>query len=361
MAKSPKLHHQIHHRIKHVAQSEQLKWHRRFIILLLLSLIGLWYTLHNYNQNLETASKNTDVHFGVTYSPYYAAELGLDPKTTFTDMLTTVGIKKVRLSAYWSKIEPQSGVYDFSDLDYYLAQAKEHNATVILAFGYKAPRWPECYQPDWLKNAPIATQRLERLKMIATVVNRYKSYSHIEAWQVENEPFFAFGECQKTSPELLANEVSLVRSISHKPVIVTDSGEYGTWITSMQLSDIFGTTLYRDAYFAPFGHLNFPIKPWYYRFKSLLVRTFFAPNNQKTIVIELQAEPWPSRPLNTVSVNEQIALFSPESFSDNIIYAKRSGFEDIYLWGVEWWYFMKDQGHPEYLQMIQKFNNSAQQ
>ncbi len=345
-------HHHVRHNIKRIAQSEELKRHRRLMIGLLIALLGLWYASHSYNQKLETISKSSPVEFGVTYSPYYAQELGLDPQKTFLDMLEKQGIKKIRMSAYWSKIEPKPDSYDFQDLDYYIEQAAIHNASIILAIGYKAPRWPECYQPDWLLTSSAATQKLERLKMLASVVEHYKHAPQIVAWQVENEPFLAFGECQITSKELLKEEVTLVRSLSNKPIMVTDSGEYGTWITPMQLSDIFGTTLYRSAYFAPFGHLNYPIKPWFYRLKSALVRTLFAPHNQKTVVIELQTEPWPTKPLSQVPLAEQLELFPLESFSDNIIYAKRSGFDEIYLWGVEWWYYLKENGHPEYLESL---------
>jgi hypothetical protein len=32
----------------------------------------------------------------------------------------------------------------------------------------------------------------------------------------------------------------------------------------------------------------------------------------------------------------------------NIEFAKKSGLKTHYLWGAEWWYWMKQNGHPEF-------------
>jgi hypothetical protein len=35
-------------------------------------------------------------------------------------------------------------------------------------------------------------------------------------------------------------------------------------------------------------------------------------------------------------------------FNEVLEFAKGTGFSDQYLWGAEWWYWMKGQEHPEY-------------
>ena len=35
-------------------------------------------------------------------------------------------------------------------------------------------------------------------------------------------------------------------------------------------------------------------------------------------------------------------------FNDILEYARATRFEEQYLWGVEWWYYMKENGHPEF-------------
>ena len=153
-----------------------------------------------------------------------------------------------------------------------------------------------------------------------------------------------FGVCDIPDEKFLSYEVELVRSLSKKKVIVTDSGELGFWITPMRLSDIFGTTLYRKVYNKFLGYTSYPVLPYLYNVKSMLA------GGKKTIIAELQAEPWsPDNSLALTDVEKQTEIFSVNDFKDNVSYAKDTGFEEDYLWGVEWWYFMAQNGYPEYL------------
>ena len=61
--------------------------------------------------------------FGATYSKEYAQSLGLDWKKAYTAVLDDLGIRLLRIPAYWDEIEPRPGQYDFSDVDWQLAEA----------------------------------------------------------------------------------------------------------------------------------------------------------------------------------------------------------------------------------------------
>jgi len=37
-----------------------------------------------------------------------------------------------------------------------------------------------------------------------------------------------------------------------------------------------------------------------------------------------------------------------DKFDEIIDFAKKTGFDEQYLWGAEWWYWMKTQGNDEY-------------
>ena len=39
--------------------------------------------------------------------------------------------------------------------------------------------------------------------------------------------------------------------------------------------------------------------------------------------------------------------FNLKRFRDNIDYVQRAGFDEVYLWGVEYWYYLKELGHLE--------------
>ncbi|MDP3758375.1 MAG: beta-galactosidase, partial [Candidatus Daviesbacteria bacterium] len=207
-----------------------------------------------------------------------------------------------------------------------------------------------CHIPSWAKNLTVSERKQKVLQFVQKVAERYQSHSAVWAWQIENEPLLgSFGEgCDAPDKNFLKEEVKLVRSLSNKTIIMTDSGELGFWVTSMQLSDIFGTTLYRYVYTKLLGYVTYPLMPYFYNVKSGLIRNLFAPKNQKTIIVELQAEPWLANG-KFVSADLQEKLFTLEDFKNYVNFSRKTGFDEAYLWGVEWWYFMAANGHPEYL------------
>lgn len=291
------------------------------------------------------------ITYGVTFSSRYARYLNLDWEKTYIQMLDDLKVKNLRIPSYWDILQPQPQVYDFSETDYLLNEAGKRDAKVILVVGARQPRWPECHIPAWAKSLSVGDRQQRILQFIQKTVERYKNHPAVWAWQVENEPFLPFfGEgCDPIDEGFLRTEVNLVRSISHKTIIVSDSGELGSWIVPMQISDIFGTTLYRDVYNPVMGYFSYPVLPYLYNIKSQIGR-IFAPGNLKTIIIELQTEPWLS-PENSKKGTplRQTEIFSLGNFNSNIAYAKKTGFDEVYLWGLEWWYFMAQQGYPQYL------------
>ena len=70
--------------------------------------------------------------------------------------------------------------------------------------------------------------------------------------------------------------------------------------------------------------------------------------NKPSVVIELQSEPWVPRPLVDVPIDEQLTRFDINKMNEMIRYPYLSGFDSGYLWGAEWWYWMKvKQDKPE--------------
>lgn len=297
----------------------------------------------------------SQIKFGVTFSPVYAKYLNLDWQKTYIRMLDDLRVRSLRIPSYWNILEPEHSKYDFSDTDYMLNEASKRGAKVILVLGAKQPRWPECHVPAWAKSLKLQDRQQRILEFIGKTVERYKDYPAVWAWQIENEPLLSFGDgCDIPDKNFLKKELELVRSLSDKVVIMTDSGELGFWVTSMQLSDIFGTTLYRQVYDKSLGYITYPLPPFFYSIKSSLVRNIFAKSNKKTIIVELQAEPWLAGGFLR-SPDEQRKLFTTEDFKNYVSFAQKVGFDEAYLWGVEWWYFMAQQGYLEYLDYARMF------
>lgn len=311
----------------------------KVMLITLLALVLFVGTVFLYF-NLPGPAPREDVHLGLTFSSRYAADLGLDWRETYRALLDEVGVKKLRLPAYWDLIEPEEGKYDYADLDWQLSQAKERGATVILTVGIKVPRWPECHIPHWAKD-DVAVRQAGLLRFIRQTVTRYRDDSAIVKWQVENEPFLSFGICPPLDVAFLEQEIALVKKLDpSRPVLLTDSGELSVWYRAAARGDEFGTTLYRDIYSKHVGgYFRYPIGPNFFRAKELLVRLLT--HQKHFMVIELQAEPWASGWVANVSLEEQFRTMNETKLEENVTYARRVGFQDIYLWGGEWWYWLK--------------------
>ncbi|MDO8570598.1 MAG: hypothetical protein Q7R97_03360 [Candidatus Daviesbacteria bacterium] len=331
-----------HHLSKLYYQHEHLK------ILLFLLLLLLVIILIIFNSRLDQINLAKPVTFGLSYSPSYATALGLDPKKTYQEILKDLNVKNIRLAANWNEINPGDNEYDFTDLDYYISEAGKNNVNVTLVIGYKLFRWPECRAPGWLPLDNTQYREDKQLEMIKEVVEYYEDNPTVKVWQVENEPFLKFGICPGADRNFVKKEVATVKAMSAKPILMTDSGELTSWITPMKLGDYFGTTLYRTVQDKFIGRFDYPLKPWFYRLKAKIVKNLFAPNNQKLLITELQEEPWTTKFIAETPVAQQIKDFPLQTMKDNIIFAKKVGFPDIYLWGVEWWYWIKTKGYPEY-------------
>lgn len=311
--------------------------------------LGLGLYIVAFSDTIKKEEKS--YFFGVTFSPRYAQSLGLDPKAVYSGILDEIGVKRLRLPLYWDEIEKNKDEPDQNYMRYYLDEAQKRGIEVILVLGYKQPRWPECFTPSWAEK--LSDQEFESaiLNLVSKEVEAYKDYSQVKYWQVENEPTLKhFGQnCKSLGKDFLKKEVERVKSLDERPIIITGSGELDTWVVPVSLSDVFGTTLYRKVYNDIFGFTTYPLPPSFYNIKSKIIKKFFAPGNQKTIIIELQTEPWsPKNNLSQQHIEEQIKVFSLKDFKENLDFAKKTGFDDIYLWGGEWWYFMKEKGYPEY-------------
>jgi hypothetical protein len=64
-------------------------------------------------------------------------------------------------------------------------------------------------------------------------------------------------------------------------------------------------------------------------------------NQENAIVIELQGEPWVAGWTVHQPLEEQFKSMNEKKLVGNVLYAKKSGFNEIYIWGVEWWYWLK--------------------
>ncbi|MFA5413030.1 MAG: beta-galactosidase [Patescibacteria group bacterium] len=303
------------------------------IVAMVLFLAVLWLPSFNSPKEIE---------FGVSFSKSYADYLELDWKETYLAILDDLGVKSVRLQSDWDKTELSEGIFDFSVLDWQMAEAEKRGVKVLLAVGKRQPRWPECHIPSWLAETPEVEIQDRALEFIKTMVLRYKDSPVLTMWQVENEPLLnAFGECPPGDINFLKREIALVKYLDDRPILITDSGELSTWRKTAHLGDYFGTTIYRRVYSTYFGYFRHFFAPAFYRLKAKMVGL----SPEKVIISELQAEPWmPDGKESRGSLEDQKSVMDDEFIKRQIEFAQETRFFKAYIWGVEWWYWAKTQG-----------------
>lgn len=293
-----------------------------------------------------------DIMYGTTFSNKYATELGLDWRDAYIKTLDDLGARNLRLAAYWDEVEPNRDEYDYSDIKWQVEEAQKRDAKVILAFGRKAPRWPECFEPQWWKDIPDReTRQLELYEYVEETVNQLKQYDNIEIWQVENEPYFPFGECQKDIQKAeVDHEVQLVRNLDDRPILIQDSGEGGLWFPSYRTGDYLSISMYRRIWYDFWGifggrfiYFQYPLPFWSYKIKATTLGIPY----ERVFVTELQAEPWGPGINSSLSKEEKDKTMSREDFYATLSYAQKAGFKRLYLWGSEWWLWEKEMnGNP---------------
>lgn len=295
--------------------------------------------------------------YGVTFSQPHASGIGLDWREAYDAILEDLGVKKLRLSAYWGVIEPQERQFDFSTIDYQMNKAADHNARVVLSIGRKLPRWPECHVPAWAEPLPEPIQQEKVLAMLAVVVERYRDHPALRLWQLENEPFLDFGICPPADADFLQREEALMRSLdSLHDIAITDSGELNSWLTAARYGDVLGTTMYRTVFSERtqrsfFYDYIFPA--WGYRIKAYYTGVL---RNKDVFISELQGEPWGAVPFPEMMKEERLESFSPDRFLELKSFAERTLLPEAYWWGVEYWYWEKEMhGNDTYWMIAKSF------
>ncbi|PIZ95661.1 MAG: hypothetical protein COX81_00365 [Candidatus Magasanikbacteria bacterium CG_4_10_14_0_2_um_filter_37_12] len=320
-----------------------------FIIIIIISIV-IWLICWLFSY------KKFPVEYGISFNQNHAEDLDLDWKEVYNDILNDLHPKHIRIAAMWSEIESQKGEYNFADVDWMMDKAGVNGTKVVLVVGQKAPRWPECHVPSWFKEDGASDSAVHLINYVTATVERYKDHPALDLWQVENEPYigFKFGDCEGYQENLVGDEINLVRKLDPKhKIVLTDSGELATWHQASKYSDILGTTLYRIVR-TPGGKVfsyNW-LPSGFYRLKA----RFWKKDYDHFFVSELQAEPWFNgiAPIDT-PLEEMEKTMNVERLQNNMDYAETVGASRIYLWGVEWWYFMrKNFDDARYWEIVKK-------
>jgi hypothetical protein len=308
------------------------------------------------------------MEIGASFSYPHLQYLGFDPLKALKDF-TALPLSWIRLGCYWNEIEKSKGIYDFKQLDELVSYCQKKNLKILLTVGMKAPRYPEYYLPDWVKEKTdlprlsIISKSEELLtksvlEFIEKTVKHYKNNEAIKIWQVENEPLDPSGEKGwRISPEFLQEETGLVRKIDPKRKILINL--WGNELSfrkvykeAIKIADIIGLDLYLHHPVPFFKFFHKLIGPLDSHEKILEICSKIKKQNKEVWITELQAEPWEPSQLTADKNNPKSCL--PEHLLKNFQYGQSLNPEVILLWGFEWWYKQKENNDLRYWNEILK-------
>ena len=330
---------------------------------------------------------------GINFSPWYCEQLELDPWDTFINLLNNLNPDIVRLSAYWNRIQPAENIYEFDELEKYIAELNKRNIKIVLTVGINAQRWPEFFIPAWLLknidspknfqielNKPGSIIQNYLLKFITQTVKKFDS--KIDYWQIENEPFQqSFPLNFAISKDFLLHEIITAKTLSTKPIVLNESialnklfaflktfsKTFGLIKSVEGLSDIFAANIYVRASFNIFG-----------------IKTNFKQNGypdlpknvKKVAITEVQSEPWPLPKLSSHVIKKELweliklgdwKAIAKESKDYGILatsvdkadssmmneawnaVSKINNWEFILFWGSEYWWARYLKGDEEWI------------
>jgi len=308
-----------------------------------------------------------EIRLGTTFSQKQAEYLSQNWEKVYLEVLDA-GFKVIRLGAYWNEIEKTEGNYDFTILDWQIAEAKKRKIPVLLTVGMKAPRWPEYFIPEWVleKERPSFGKNVAKypyvrekvLLFVKKVVTHYRNERAVKYWQAENEPFDRAGpQYWWIDKKLLKDEIEVIRKIdTNKRPIVINVATYPnnalyfiarfsaptTPITdALSLCDILGLNIYPTVGQKFFGlKFYFWTHPWERMNYFRRVVKKAKKNGKRIWVTELQAEPW--EPGELVHTDEKGPVTTwPEMMETALHEILLLGIDTVLLWGCEYWIYRK--------------------
>ncbi len=271
------------------------------------------------------------------------------------DKAITLGFDYLRICAYWDEIEKNEGEYDWSPLEKILTTCQKNKQAVILTLGVKAPRYPEFYFPDWIKNKNPNSKQTQKniLSFITQVVNKFKHLTCIKYYQIENEALDSSGPNRLTIPlQFLTEEISLITALDHKKIIITIWGNQLSKKNSLtQLAtkaDIIGLDLYYQQFIKKILGKSFYTGPTDNQQKIINLLSQY---QQEYWVMELQAEPWEADEQTYLSKNPK--SISPQKIRKFYQKASQLPVTTILFWGFEYWFYqLNKNNHSDYFKTI---------
>ncbi|HLZ28863.1 MAG TPA: beta-galactosidase [Chloroflexota bacterium] len=326
---------------------------------------------------------------GISFRTPQVASLGLELESALRELLA-YPFHRIRLGAYWNRIEPTPGVFDTRELDFQVDAAERAGKQIVLCVGaLKTFGYPEFFVPRHRLRHPLPEHTLIRpaafpdlmgaaTEFLSRIVERYRAHTGIVAWQVEHEAVDPLGveHSWRLAAEFVKQEVDVVRQCDPaRPILMNgflpaslpvrlaqwwqtrDQGD--SLSVAQQLADIVGLDYYPRHALVGLGGRTLYLDGAGSRWGQSRRRNLFAwsrRQGRRLMISEGQAEPWeavttppnpPARWMFSCPPDQLIA-----TYNQCLRWAREASTSlDAYLfWGAEYWLLRNQSGDPTYLQ-----------
>lgn len=324
--------------------------------------------------------------YGVSYSFEQAGWYGLDLRKSYAALLDQVKVDWVRLPFFWDLMVDESGNLKIDDLKFAIEEAQRRNIKIIVAIGAKVPYYPEFHLPSDVKaqlkfGETISSQHKIAPEILAVdkkVVSELATYDNIAYWQVENEPFLGNVNGLKISPDLIAEEVRVVRESDplKRPIILNHpagwflDNDWKKLLPILRQGDVFAT----NAYFKTQGidlvsfklagsefHIPWPksfiwpVQSWLFLSPNFASIKRQVENNGNDLwVLEMQSEPYIRKKTDAAASKFS---FTPGDIKLGNNFLKSYGIKSVGLWGAHFWQYKQANGDNSWINAVKSITN----
>ena len=300
--------------------------------------------------------------FGTTFSHRQLQHLSCSVSDSLEKAIE-LDFDYLRICTYWDEIEKDEGKYDWSQLETILNTCQKKQQSVVLTLGVKAPRHPEFYFPNWIKDKDLDNKKTQQkiLSFVKQTLKKFKNLSCIKYYQIENEALDPSGpDNQKIPLSLLKKEINIVKKFDHKKTIIS---LWGNELSRRKLlpklaktTDIIALDLYYQQFVKKIFNKSFYMGPLDSQKK---LANLLSKIDQEIWIMELQAEPWEAGEQGYLAQNPQ--SISPDKIKTFYQKASQLPISTIFFWGFEYWYYQSSQkNNNSYLETISKIISAPQ-
>lgn len=163
----------------------------------------------------------SDPEVGVTFIPSQISESGLDPAQTFQKVISEIKPDYIKIPLEWSRIEPASGEYSFSEITNLLSIARRSQVKTVVLVGYETGM-SNCDEPAWVSNLSEQEYATAFRNFVLVSSSRLKAHQGLTLWEVESRDNTS---CKHISNDSVDDVIALIAARDTRPILSREDAD----------------------------------------------------------------------------------------------------------------------------------------